>query len=100
MSHANPSEMIVGEFGPALLDRKIEQTEAMVFLGVSVVCLIVGAELIAHGWIKNDGVLSWTLVGRTFLGALGAEIFVVNFRICWSKRGHRQFVHERGLREG
>jgi hypothetical protein len=99
MSHANPSETLAGELGPVLLDRKVSQPDAVTTLGVGVVCLIVGAVLIAVGGAGFDGSLSFTLALGTLLGLLGSVIFIVTFRTYWARRGTRQFVHERGLRE-
>ncbi len=99
MSHAIPSETLAGELGPVLLDQKVAQPDAVTTLVASVVFLIVGVVLMAVGGAQFDGHLSFVLGLGALLGLLGSVIFIVTFRTYWSKRGIRQFVHERGLRE-
>src|ERR1700728_4634977 len=99
MSHAIPSETLAGELGPVLLEQKVAQPDAVTTLVASVVFLIVGVVLMAVGGAQFDGHLSFVLGLGMFLGLLGSVIFIVTFRTYWSKRGTRQFVHERGLSE-
>ena len=99
MSHVNPSVTLAGELGPVLLDRKVDQPDIVAFLGVGVACLIVGAVLIAQGWARANGGLSISLAGGSVLGMLGLVVFGVSLRRYFSKRGCRQFVHERGPRD-
>ena len=100
MSHANPSETHVEDFGPLLLDQKVAQPDAVTTLVASVVFLIIGAVLMAFGGAEFDGHISFVLGLGTLLGVLGSVIFAVTFRTYRLKRGTRQFVHERGLIEG
>lgn len=93
-----PEPAFAADLGPVLLNRKVARTDALVFMGTGGVRWIAAA-LAVYGWEGVNAGLSWTLVGAAVLGMLGTVIFVIGFGIYWSKRGRRQFVCERGLRE-
>jgi hypothetical protein len=81
------------------MDRKVGDPDAVVYMGTGLVCSIAGAALIVWGWAGAHGVISWSVAGGAFMAVLGFVILVASFCRYWSKRGRRQFVHQRGLRE-
>ncbi len=99
MSTVNRSVKLAGELGSVLLEGKVAQPDAVAFMGVGLVCLTMGAGLVAWGWPGANAGVSFTLGLGVLMVLLGCVVGGAGFRTYWSNRGTRQFVHERGLRE-